>query len=164
MPQIIPQLGGTDGVRQTMSLMSRLANEAALNPLIRAQAAQAISNCDRVDWRCQAISLMLWTQRKMHFVQDPANAEALHNPSMIAQAVHEGRYVYGDCDDFSAYLAALMIAIGLKPVFRAVGYDHGGLQHVYVTYKGLKLDPTRDAWTERPTLPKMETSALEVPT
>lgn len=162
MPSIVPQLGGEAGVRQTMGLMVQLSNQASLDPVVRAQAASAIRGCAKGDWRCQVHSLLSWVSRKMQFIADPSTAEALHNPAMIARAIQERRFVYGDCDDFSMYLAALMKSVGFTPSFRAVGYDRGPLQHVYVSFRGLQLDATRNAWAEPIALPRTETSGIEV--
>ena len=161
MPVVYPQLGGSDGVKQTLSVMTRLANAALVNPYIRAQAAQAIAGCGRGDKKCQCYSLLTWVKRKMRYIPDPKGVEALHNPAMIAEAIHKGRLVYGDCDDMSLYLATLMKAIGLSPSFRAVGYNGNQYQHVYVFCEGMKLDATRDEWNERPRIAPQETSIIE---
>lgn len=161
MPIVHPQLGGPDGVKQTLGIMTRLANAALVNPFIRAQAAQAISTCGRGDKKCQCYALLTWVKRKMLYIPDPKGVEALHNPAMIAEAIHAGRMVYGDCDDMSLYLATLMKSIGLSPSFRAVGYNGNQYQHVYVFCEGMKLDATRDEWNERPRLTPQETSIIE---
>lgn len=148
MPQIIPQLPGEAGVRQTVNMMVSLVNKSITDPLIRAQAAQATMHCPRGDKRCLCYALLTWVKRIMHYVADPKGVEALHDPRLIARAIHEGRYVYGDCDDLSMYLATLMKSIGLDPSFRAVGYNGKQYQHVYVMCQGMKLDATRDEWTQ----------------
>lgn len=97
----------------------------------------------------------------MAFVRDPDGVEALHDPIAIAKAIHVGKRPWGDCDDFSMYLAALMKSVGLRAHFRAVGYNGGHLTHVYVVGDGgVKLDPTRDMWN--PGLGELlpETSAI----
>ena len=162
MPTLYPQLGGADGVKQTLSMMARLANAAVINPFIRAQAAQAVTMCDRGNRRCMCYALLAWVTRKVKYVADPNGVEALHNPGMMAQAIAEGRLVYGDCDDMSMYLATLMKSVGLAPVFRAVGYNGNQYQHVYVQCEGLSCDATRDGWSERPRLAPTETSIIEV--
>jgi len=161
MPVIYAQLGGADGVKQTLSMMKRLANAALTDPFIRAQAAQVIASCPRGDKPCMAYALLSWVKRKVRYIPDPNGVEALHNPAMIAKAVHEGRLVYGDCDDMSLYLATLMKSVGLSPCFRAVGYNGNQYQHVYVACEGLTLDATRDEWNERPRMAPKETSIIE---
>jgi len=147
MPSIYPQPGGIAGIQHTLSVMRMLVNRSFTHELIRAQAAHAIQHCSPGNRVCQQASLMAWVKRKMRFVRDPEGVEALHDPIAIAIAIQKGQVPYGDCDDFSMYLAALLKAVGLPATFRAVGFNGGSLSHVYVMGAGnTKLDPTRDLW------------------
>jgi hypothetical protein len=148
MPTVIAQAPGPAGVAQTLRTMRVLIQASAIDPLIRRQAAQATAHCARADARCQCASMLSWVKRKMRFVPDPAGVEALHDPRMIARAIEDGRDVYGDCDDFSVYLASLLAAIGRKPILRAVGYNGRPYQHVYVVCDGMRLDATKDDWQQ----------------
>lgn len=159
--EIRPHAGGIRGVQQTMETMTALINAAYLDPVIRDQAVSATAHCQRVK-RCQCASILAWVKRKMHYVSDPTDVEALHNPVLIARAIAAGRQVYGDCDDFSMYVAALLKSIGLRPVLRAVGYNRGPFQHIYVTCEGMKLDATRDDWNISIGSVFPETSHLEL--
>lgn len=161
MPVIYSQLGGSEGVKQTLTMMKRLANAATVNPFIRAQAAQAVSGCPRGDKRAMCYALLSWVKRTVRYIPDPKDIEALHNPAMMAEAIAKRRLVYGDCDDMSMYLATLMKAVGLAPCFRAVGYNGNTYQHVYVYCEGMRLDATRDEWNERPRPVPQETSVIE---
>jgi len=148
MPTVIAQASGQAGIAQTLRTMRQLAMAASIDPVIRRQAARATAHCDRADITCQCASLLAWVKRKLRFVADPSTAEALHDPRMMARAIEQGKDVYGDCDDFSMYLAALLMAVGRRPIFRAVGYDGRPYQHVYVVCDGMPLDATRDEWRE----------------
>lgn len=162
MPRFIPQVGGELGVRQTIVTMRSLINGAITDPIIRDQAAFATAHCPKGDRLCQCYSLLSWVKRKMHFTSDPKGVEALHTPQIIARAIHEGKFTYGDCDDFSMYLAALIKSIGMQPTLRAVGYDGNRYQHVYVKCLGMKLDASRDEWATPGSLPHEETSVIEL--
>lgn len=146
MPRMIAQPTGAAGIRLTVATMINLVNANYLAPIIRDQAVMATRHCPRGDQRCQCASLLAWVRRKVHYVPDPTDVEALHHPVLIAEAIRKNRMVYGDCDDFSIYLAALMKAIGLRPRFRAVGYNGRFYQHVYVQCGEMKLDGTMDDW------------------
>ena len=160
MLSLFAQAGGVAGVRQTLSKIASLANASMLDPAIRDQAALAISGCVKGDKRCQCAALLAWVNRTVQYVADPDGVELLHDPRLMARAIAANRRVYGDCDDMSGYLAALLKSVGRQPVLRAVGYLHRPLSHVYVVCDGAKLDPTRDAWT--PTYRTyVETSSLE---
>ena len=153
-------LSGEAGVRQTLNKMTDLINGAILDPLIRDQAAAVTIGCGKGNRRCVCAGLLAWVHRRVSFVPDTTDHEVLHDPRLIARAIVKGKQVYGDCDDLSMYLAALLKSVGLRPILRAVGYDGHYLQHVYVSCEGMKLDPARDPWqvTMRPYL---ETSVLE---
>jgi len=144
---LFAQSNGTQGVRQTLAKIAALANASMLDPAIRDQAAYAISGCGKGDKRCQCAAILAWVNRKVQYVADPSGVELLHDPRLMARAIAENRRVYGDCDDMSGYLAALLKSIGRSPILRAVGYLHRPLSHVYVVCDGMPLDPTRDAWT-----------------
>lgn len=146
MLSVFPQSGGVAGVRQTLYTIASLVNQSILDPTIRDQAAYAISGCQKGDVRCQCAALLVWVNRHVQYVPDPAGVELVHDPRLMARAIAGRNRVYGDCDDLSGYLAALLKSIGRKPILRAVGYHHGPLSHVYVVCEGSRLDPTRDDW------------------
>jgi len=161
MPVMYPQRSGEDGLKDTLKIMGDLVVRACTHPIIRKQAMQAIQYCDRNDRRCQQASLMTWVQRHVMFIRDPVGIEALHDPVMIATAIEQGKQPYGDCDDFSMYLAALMRAVGLRASFRVVGFNGGKLSHVYVTGpSGEKLDATKNLWHMQAGEMLQETSVL----
>lgn len=147
MLSLFPQSSGPAGVRQTLSKMRQLTNGAVLDPAIRDQAALAISGCPKGHKTCFCASVLSWVNRKVQYVGDPADDELLHDPRLIARGIALGKRVYGDCDDMSMYIAALLKAIGLHPAFRAVGYDGKPFSHVYVVCEGVKIDATRDYWS-----------------
>lgn len=160
MLTMFAQTGGVTGVQQTLRKIAALANASILDPAIRDQAALVIAGCLKGDRRCQCAAVLAWVNRKVQYVADPNGVELLHDPRLMARAIAANRRVYGDCDDMSGYLAALLKSIGLHPVLRAVGYLDRPLSHVYVCCGGARLDPTRDAWTTTGRL-YPETSWLE---
>lgn len=127
--------------------MKRLVNAAFLDPLIRSQAFRATEVCDRKDIACKCYSVLAWVKAHLHYFADPAGVEALHDPKLIAKAIHYNRTPFGDCDDFSMYTAALLKAAGLRPKFRVIGRGRF-YHHVIVTCNGYNLDGTRDEWDE----------------
>jgi len=147
MLSLFPHANGVAGVRQTLAKIASLANQSIVDPVIRDQAAYAISGCGKGDKRCQSAALLVWVNRSVQYVPDPSGVELVHDPRLMARGIAEGRRVYGDCDDMSGYLAALLKSIGRQPVLRAVAYMNGALSHVYVVCDGVPLDATRDAWT-----------------
>lgn len=163
MPMIHPQRPGADGIRDTLTLMQSIVNRSFLNPLIRRLAADATAHCDPADKRCLSASLLSFVQRSMRYVRDPVGVEALHDPVSIAQEIVRGGKPFGDCDDFSLFLATLMKSVGLPAAFKAVGFSGGPLSHVYVVGPHrCRLDGTRDFWNVRLGELMPETSSLEL--
>lgn len=164
MPMIHPQRGGEPGIADTLQLMQRMVNAAYLAPIIRRQAADAIRHCDSADTACQCASILAFVQRSMRYVKDPVEIEALHDPVAMAYEVVKGGKPFGDCDDFSLYIASLLKAVGIPCSFKAVGFNGGRLSHVYVVGpKGMKLDGIKDAWNVRLGELLPETSHMSLP-
>ena len=150
MPMMHSQRPGENGIQDTLFLMQTMVNRSFLNPLIRRLAADATVHCDPADKRCLSASLLAFVQRSMRYVRDPVGVEALHDPIAIAQEIARGGKPFGDCDDFSLFLATLMKSVGLPASFKAVGFNGGNLSHVYVIGPyGCRLDGTRDFWNVR---------------
>lgn len=160
MLSVFPQAGGDLGVKQTLVRMRLLINGAILDPVIRDQAAHATAGCTKGNAACYCAAVLAWVNRKVRYVPDPKGTELLHDPRLIGHAIAGRKDVYGDCDDMSMYLAALLKSIGQQPILRAVGYDGNNFSHVYVVCNDHRLDATRDAWqvTMRH---HIETSAME---
>lgn len=157
---VFPQSNGEAGVRQTLARMAGLIRGASLDPAIRDQAALAISGCGKGNTTCFCYALLSWVNRHVKYVADPQGVELLHDPRLMARGIAGGKLVYGDCDDMSMYLGALLISIGLRPTLRAVGYGGKPLSHVYVICNGIPLDATRDAWSTN-YMPHTETWIVE---
>lgn len=161
--RLYPQRTGNAGIQDTLKHMQRMVNAAFLHPLIRRQAADAIRHCDTADIRCQCASILAFVQRTMRYVKDPVGVEALHDPVAIAQEVAKGGKPFGDCDDYSIYIAALMKSVGLPCALKAVGFNGGRLSHVYVSGPyGMKLDGIKDPWNVRLGELMPETSFMKV--
>lgn len=142
----IPQLPGSAGIVQTLGLMRALVNGVYADPLIRRQAVRASDHCNRGNGQCAAAAIGEWVRLKVKYVPDPLGHEHLTSPAVIAQAVEEGKRVYGDCDDMSMYVAALAKSVGLSPTFEVVGRDKT-FHHVYTSVNGIPIDPTEPAGT-----------------
>lgn len=142
---LIPQLSGDAGVYQTVSLMRWKVNAAIAHPLVRRFAFLSSEQCPRMPsgHACIAFSILGHVKQYMRYVRDPLGVELLHDPVMIARAIHEKRQPYGDCDDFSMYTAALLKSIGLPAEFVVIGRGTV-LHHVFVSSGPYALDGTRE--------------------
>ena len=140
-PTLHAQWPGEAGTWQTVAMMRDLARKAALHPWIRDRAVQVTAHCGR-DAKCQCAALYGFVKNAMPYVKDPAGTEALHDPvTWVERRLRSGQSVYGDCDDASLYLAALLKAIGHRPHFRVMG-QRDRLHHIAVVCHEMTLDTT----------------------
>lgn len=147
--RIINQLSGSGAIYQTVQQMKQMINEGSIDPIIRKQAFLATRHCDRNDKPCKIHSILSFIKNNMEYVFDPTTFELLQHPKLLARAVDKRLIPYGDCDDFSMYLASLLKSIGLFPKLKIIGTDMS-YHHVYVICDGYVLDGTSDEIEERP--------------
>jgi hypothetical protein len=136
----VPQLPGAAGIVQTIGLMRAMTNQAIAHPLIRQHAARATEHVARGHQKEQALAIGEWVRVKVRYVPDPLHKENLTNPATMATAIHQGKKVFGDCDDMSMLVAAMGKSIGLQPIFHGVGRKT--FHHVYTEMAGVAIDPT----------------------
>lgn len=137
----IPQLPGAAGIVQTLGLMRSMTNASIDHPMIRQHAARATEHVSRRDAKTAAVALGEWVRSHVRYLPDPLRKENLTEPWKLARAVHEGKKVFGDCDDMSMYVAAMAKSIGLQPTFHAAGRGDA-YTHVYTEVAGVPIDPT----------------------
>jgi transglutaminase-like putative cysteine protease len=137
----VPQLPGAAGIVQTMGLMRSLTNSAIAHPLIRQHAARATEHVARGNQKDAALAIGEWVRAKVRYVPDPLHNEHLTSPIVMAQAIADGKKVFGDCDDMSMLVAAMAKSIGMQPTFHGVGRKDR-FHHVYTEVAGVPIDPT----------------------
>ena len=141
--KVFPQWPGDPGVMQTVRKMKTLINQSSIHPLIRKQAFMAISNCNKLDNTCKAYSILAFAKNHISYINDPTAFELLQDPRLFAKAIDTGRRPYGDCDDFSMYIAALAKSVGMKPRLKIIGIGNT-YHHVYVLINNILMDGTND--------------------
>lgn len=141
-PIFYHQLGGDDGVWQTLQHMANIVNESFTNPWIIERARTIVSHCRR-NLICENRALQGWVNGSMQYVRDPTGVESLFHPvSYVEASIRNGQKPGGDCDDLSTYLAALLKAVGHSPQFKVVSKVGSDFHHVLVYCDGYDLDPT----------------------
>lgn len=101
----------------------------------------------------------IWHFCKMNMGYALENDELLRLP---ARSWADRKNPKLDCDDYSIFCAAILKNMGFNPVFKVVGFNGKNyFQHIYVTCKGLVLDPVMDSFGIDPkNITKMKTFAL----
>jgi len=141
-PVFYYQLGGDDGVWQTLQYMTNSVNASFTHPWIRERARVLVAHCKR-NVICEDRTLQGWVNGSVQFVRDPLGVESLFNPvSYIEDSLRHGYKPGGDCDDLAVYLASLLKSIGHSPFFKVISRYGSTFRHVIVYCDGIDLDPT----------------------
>lgn len=122
--RLLPIRSGDAGVTDTLKLMAQLARQGKINPLVRQTGARIVQSCPAKNELCEVGALQAWVQSNIRYTGDVLDYETLQPPDYTLQ---EG---YGDCDDQSILMAAMLMAIGIPAAFCAVGVDGGPFSHV----------------------------------
>lgn len=109
--------------------MTRCTREYKTRPDIRGLALELTQHLHQKDYFGEIQALFDFVQNRVRYIRDVNNVETIQTPSVTL----ENRA--GDCDDKSSLLAAMLESIGHPTRFKAVGFEPGQLEHVYVETK-----------------------------
>jgi len=125
-----------------LRLLRRMVMKYRSDPFIRNLAVKIIreAECAPKDMRSQALAVATHVQNNVFYVQEL--------PERFQTPVETLQRKAGDCDDFTATIAALNESIGIPTLFIVMSID-GGWKHIFpaanVGKKGLlTLDATLD--------------------
>lgn len=136
----IPLSPGDEGTAQTIGVMRELAHQFSRSVLVRAVAAavRATAASHRRGspvaaqvQREELAALFAWFKRRVRFCRDPKGLELVRRPDHQIANMRGGRTVEGDCDDASVLGAAILLALGMRPVYITIARDYGDFEHVY---------------------------------
>lgn len=119
---------GREGVRQKVAYMRGLVDEDRNNPHVRALAARILraSGIAPNDPERRARALFEWVRSHFTYVHEPI--ETFTRPRRL---LLDERFHFGDCDDFTLALCALLEAAGFETCIEALGWD-GRFRHVFL--------------------------------
>lgn len=120
---------GASGIGATLSMMSALSRDGRKSMLVRETALCLISGFDQKDYSSEVRALHAFVRDSIRYVQDPDECELIQTPDKTIELCA------GDCDDKSILLAALLGSIGYVARYRAIGFQPGIFEHVYVETK-----------------------------
>ena len=117
---------GAAGIRETLKVMRDWAVDGSRDQSVREKAVSIIAYIPKNAWVRQAQSLWSWVKQNIRYVRDPFGTEQLH---FAATVLSQG---YGDCDDQSILMAALLLSVGIPARLVAVATNEPGVfEHVY---------------------------------
>lgn len=117
-----------------------MAQSAKTDPDLRGLAMRLTRDLPDRAWVSEIKALHAYARDCIRFIRDVLDVETLQTPQATI------RLRAGDCDDKSILLAALLLSIGHRCRFVAIGRTPNHFEHVYVEARAGKgwmpLDPS----------------------
>lgn len=106
---------GDPGIFQTVQKIKKVIDFALHDPSqrVRLRAESIVRNVPEANKQLQAEALFRFVVGHYHYVNDPIGIEYLKSPEIVDAEIHTQGTFVGDCDDATAYLAALLKSIGI---------------------------------------------------
>lgn len=120
---------GKEGVRVTLSLMSKLVRSFKKSQPIRNIAIQLTGALTQKNRRAEVSALFNFVKYEIRYVRDINGIETIQTPQKTLELKA------GDCDDKATLLASLLESIGFRTRFIAVGFKPDNFVHVLVQVK-----------------------------
>src|SRR3990172_8773918 len=159
---VAPLAPGDAGSLQTLRAMGVESVRAAQDPRVRDAALAITAHVPERDVDAMIRAVFEWVQGHVRYQWDPYDAEFLIQPGRMVDDAAAGRAV-GDCDDFVMLGAALLRALGLPVLLKAIAGDprgNGLYDHVYL----LAGDPTMGTWIPLDMIQRGKPPGWEAPT
>lgn len=103
---------GDPGIVQTAYKIRSVVRWAVRRPEIRYAAEEAIAACPERDEDCEVRSIFEYVSERFRFVKDIRGVELVKSPEVAQAEIKKNGAFLGDCDDATAYAAALLTAVG----------------------------------------------------
>jgi hypothetical protein len=136
---------GIRGTRTVMETMTVLIRQGKKNVNVRLLAAGIINHLAPKDWSGEVKAIQRWTRDNIRYVRDIQGVETLHSASKILELG------YGDCDDKSILVSAMLQSVGYPVKLKAVGFTSNTLSHIYPMVKlegqWIAVETTEKGWT-----------------
>lgn len=118
--------GGRAGVRATLDEMRKMVKQYKTSLPVRETAGTLTQHLAQKNFLGEVRTLHRYVRDHIRYLRDIHGVETLQTPERTLA------YGYGDCDDKSTLLAALLESIGHPTRFIAVGKTLDSFNHVYV--------------------------------
>lgn len=127
---------GINGNLDTIEVMKRMAREYSRHSLVKRLCTNILhyNNIPSHNYLDEARAIGEFVRKHIRYVKDPVGTESLQAPDMMIRMMKDAGYAMGDCDDMSLLIAAMLMSVGIRPVFRAIKYkkETTNFNHIYV--------------------------------
>jgi transglutaminase-like putative cysteine protease len=117
---------GVDGIKATLALMVRLAQNSKNSFVVREKAMELVSDVPQKSYFNEIKAVHEFVRDHIRYTMDINEVETISTPEKTLS------YGQGDCDDKALLAAALLEALGHPARFVAVGSQPGDFTHVLV--------------------------------
>lgn len=136
------------GAPQTVDVMRRAALVSQTHLVVRRLAEYICSQLDSKDYVSEYLAIYNFLLQRTRYMRDPRTIELVKAPYVVAEEILAGGRPNLDCDDLSAMLGALILAVGgtvrfVTVAFRDAFYN-GKRQYSHVFAQA--LDPRSGLW------------------
>lgn len=136
------------GAPQTVNVMRKAALQSQSRMSVRRLAEYVCQALDSKDYVSEYLALYQFLLQRTRYMRDPRTVELVKAPYLVADEILQGGRPSLDCDDLSATLAALILAVGGNARFVTVAFHdafHAGKRqysHVFCQ----ALEPRTGQW------------------
>lgn len=124
---------GDNGISQTALAIKSAVAFAVRRPEIRRRAETIVFTCAERDEYCEVTRIMKWVEAHFRYVRDPIGLEMVKSPEVSDAEIEATGKFQGDCDDVTAYVAALLKAVGypVRAVVIAIPGKGEEFRHIF---------------------------------
>lgn len=112
------------GAPQTIQVMRRAALDSQSDLSVRQLAEEVCSRIDSKDYSSEYLALYNLVLQRCRYMRDPRTVELVKAPYLVAAEILRGGRPSLDCDDMSALLGALVLAVGGNVRFVTVAFKN----------------------------------------
>jgi hypothetical protein len=136
------------GAPQTIQVMRRAALDSQTHLAIRELAELVCRAIDSKDYTSEYLALYQLLLQKCRYMRDPRTVELVRAPYLVAKEILGGGRPSLDCDDMSAMLAALVLAVGGSVRYVTVAFRNAFFngQRQYSHVFAQALEPRSGLW------------------
>jgi hypothetical protein len=128
--------------------MRRAALDSQSNLAVRQLAEASCAGLDSKDYTSEYLALYNMVLQRCRYMRDPRTVELVRAPYLVSQEILQGGRPNLDCDDMSALLGALVLAVGGAVRFVTVAFRNafykGERQYSHVFAQA--LEPRSGLW------------------
>lgn len=112
------------GHPSTVGLMRDAALSAQNDYIVRQTAEEIVGNVKEKDYISEPLAVGYWVYSNTRYTRDPRTVELVQSPVVLLRQIHDNVKPKCDCDEQSALIAALCLAIGCSVRFTTVAFKN----------------------------------------